>query len=275
MGTELESISGAMGMIARKISQRNGSKMPLTTLTRLEREQMIADLSNKEPGTLTGMTCSECLNRGYFYRVREDGSRYTEECRCMTRRRNIDRLERSGLSDMVKRYTFKTWDKTGREQKAAYDVAMSFCNDPSGWLVVAGKPGTGKTHLCTAVCVEMMRREYDTRYIMWRDFAVTAKATVNDADGYARLLDPVKTAKVLYLDDFFKTGKGQDPTTADVNLAFEILNHRYNDSRLITIISTEYTVERMMDIDEAVGSRIYERSRRFYLPMCGENWRTK
>lgn len=193
----------------------------------------------------------------------------------MSRRRNIERLEKSGLANMVNRYTFRTWKQDGAEQKAAYSAAMEFCKDPSGWFVVSGNPGTGKTHLCTAVCVEMMRKGYDTRYVMWRDFAVMAKAAVNDGYEYEKIVEPVKKVKVLYLDDFFKTGKGQEPTTADVNLAFEVLNHRYNDSKLITIISTEYSLERMMDIDEAVGSRIYERCKRFYLPMNGENWRTK
>lgn len=193
----------------------------------------------------------------------------------MIRRRNLERLEKSGLKDMTRRYTFKTWQQTGPEQVAAYQTATAFCQNPSGWLVVSGRPGTGKTHLCTAVCVEMMRNSLSVRYVMWRDFVVQAKAALNDGEEYDRLLGPLKKEKVLYLDDFFKTGKGTDPTTADVNLAFELLNYRYNDSKLITIISTEYSLERMMEIDEAVGSRIYERSKRFYLPMQRENWRTK
>lgn len=192
----------------------------------------------------------------------------------MVRRRNLQRLELSGLSDMVRRYTFKTWQQETPEQAAAYKMAKRFCENPSGWFVVSGNPGTGKTHLCTAVCVEMIRENLPVRYIMWRDFAVKAKSVVNDSEEYDRIVNPIKNIKVLYLDDFFKTGKGQEPTTADVNLAFEILNHRYNDTKLITIISTELSVERMMDIDEAVGSRIYERSKQYYLPMRGQNWRT-
>lgn len=276
METELEPISGAAALLAEKIALRSGSKTPLTTLqSRVERERYLADLSNKKPGTLTGMNCSECLNRGYFHRVREDGSRYTEECKCMIHRKNLERLEKSGLRDMTRRYTFKKWEQTGPEQIAAYSTAMAFCQNPNGWLVVSGRPGTGKTHICTAVCVEMMRNSLSVRYVMWREFATNGKSMVNESEEYKQLMEPLKKAKVLYIDDFFKTGNGQDPTTADVNLAFELLNYRYNDSKLITIISTEYSLERMMEIDEAVGSRIYERSKRFYLPMQGENWRTK
>ena len=72
--------------------------------------------------------------------------------------------------------------------------------------------------------------------------------------------------QVLYIDDLFKIGKGQDgrkqrPTSADVNLAFEILNYRYNKPTCITIISSELYAEDILDIDEAIGSRIYERAK--------------
>ena len=119
-----------------------------------------------------------------------------------------------------------------------------------------------------------MERGIDTRYMLWKDASVQAKAAVNDEAEYRRLVEPLKRIKCLYIDDFFKIGKGQEPTTGDVNLAFEILNSRYNDSGKITIISTERDMEKLLEIDEAVGSRIYERSKDFYLSLAGKsNWR--
>ena len=119
-----------------------------------------------------------------------------------------------------------------------------------------------------------MKKGLETRYALWRDMSVQAKALVNDREKYQKLVDPLKRVRCLYIDDLFKTGKGQVPTTGDVNLAFEILNIRYNDSRKITIISTELDIEQILSVDEAVGSRIYERSKRFYLCFNGKkNWR--
>ena len=40
--------------------------------------------------------------------------------------------------------------------------------------------------------------------------------------------------------------------------AFEILNYRYNNKKLITIISTEQSIDNIIEFDEALGSRIYE-----------------
>ena len=70
---------------------------------------------------------------------------------------------------------------------------------------------------------------------------------------YSRLLTPFKTVPVLYIDDLFKTEAGKLPTTADVNIAFEIINHRYINPDYITVISTEKTMDELIAIDEAVA----------------------
>ena len=69
----------------------------------------------------------------------------------------------------------------------------------------------------------------------------------------------LKTAPVLYIDDLFKGA--ERPTQGDLNIAFELLNYRYNDERLYTIISTEKLLDELIAIDEAIGSRIAERSK--------------
>ena len=62
-------------------------------------------------------------------------------------------------------------------------------------------------------------------------------------------------------------------TDADINLAFEILNARYNDPMLRTVISSELPVEKILAIDEAVGGRIVERARGFICKAPPENYR--
>ena len=46
-------------------------------------------------------------------------------------------------------------------------------------------------------------------------------------------------------------------TESDINIMFEIINYRYLNSKAI-IISSELTQDRLLDFDEAVGSRIIE-----------------
>ena len=57
-------------------------------------------------------------------------------------------------------------------------------------------------------------------------------------------MDKLKKVKVLYIDDFFKGGI----TDADFRLAFEIINARYNDKGLRTIISSEVKIKDLMKI---------------------------
>lgn len=246
----------------------------LQSMTQIELSRMRADSLNRVPGSLDGYDCPECLNRGYFHRVDDQGRSYLDECRCMTIRRSQERMRKSGLEDMLSRYTLDNWQEQEPWQQKAKELVLRFMSRPQGWLLASGRPGTGKTHLCTCLCGGLIKNGVETRYALWRDMSVQAKAAVNDEASYRRIVEPLKKVRCLYIDDLFKTGKGQEPTTGDVNLAFEILNARYNDSKKITIISTERSVEDLLSIDEAVGSRIYERSKNFYICLSGKkNWR--
>jgi DNA replication protein DnaC len=231
---------------------------------------------NRRPGGLAGKDCPECLNKGQIMIAYEDGSTAIRECGCMSWRRSVNRLERSGLKELVQRCRFDTFQAQESWQQEAKKTAEGYAADPAGrWFLATGRPGSGKTHLCVAICRELMLRGAEVRYMLWRDTVTRLKAVVNDAQEYARLMEPLKRVQVLYIDDLFKTGKGQAPTAADANVAFELLNARYVSREKLTILSTERSIEEMMDIDEAVGSRIYERSRGCGIALEGEgkNWR--
>ena len=83
---------------------------------------------------------------------------------------------------------------------------------------------------------------------------------------------------MLYVDDFLKTRNGALPTDGDINLAFEIINARYNNRALRTIFSGERGLNEIMELDEAMGSRIYQRCGKYKLKIGwgeGRNYRTR
>ena len=134
----------------------------------------------------------------------------------------------------------------------------------NGRIFITGN--SGKTHICTAICREFLLAGKQVVYMLWRDDIVKLKGFVNDAEAYEPLIDRFKKADVLYIDDLFKTGKTTDqtmqkPTPADINAAFEIVNYRYNNPELLTIISSELSEDELLDIDEAIGGRIFERAK--------------
>ena len=222
---------------------------------------MQVDAMNDVVGKLGGYDCPDCKNKGFVYFVR-DGNTICRMCKCADIRDSINRVSKSGLSDMLSQYTFSRYDVQEPWQLTVKKLAMSFVNDNEGkWLFVGGQVGSGKTHICTAVVGELINQHKSARYMLWRDDAVKLKACVNDDVGYAKIMNPLKTADVLYIDDMFKTKQNAQPTPADVNIAFELLNYRYCNPRLVTIISCELSVMDMIDIDEAVGSRIYQRTK--------------
>ena len=129
------------------------------------------------------------------------------------------------------------------------------------WYFAGGQVGCGKTHICTAILHELIKVNLGCKYMAWKNESVELKALVNQHQEYHEKLMEICNANVLYIDDFWKTQQGEKPTKADVNLAFQIINHRYQNKKYVTIISCEYTVKELMNIDEAVGSRIFERSK--------------
>ena len=229
--------------------------------------QFQVDGYNSNAGTLDLIDCPKCLNRG-DYAVAEDGHFVIKECSCMTKRRAMRRMKRSGLEDVISRYTFASYQAQEDWQKQAKELCERYTREPNGWLVISGNSGTGKTHLCTAVCGALIKQGKDVRYFLWRTQAPTLKALANSVD-YESAVRPWKEVKVLYIDDFLKG----TITDADINLAFDLLNARYNRTDLITIISSEQTIEDILSRDEALGSRIYERLGVYIKTVGKKNWR--
>ncbi len=245
--------------------------------------QMQLKWLSETPGLLEGYDCLTCLNRGDIPFIR-NGAIVVRECACMSKRRALWRIERSGLKDLISKCTFDNYKTPETWQRKAKELARKFAADPAGsWFAALGAVGSGKTHLCTAICCDLINTGYDTRYMLWKDEARQLKAAVNADEEYGRLIRPLQTVRVLYIDDFWKTrinddtGRYEQPTQADINLAFEIINARYIDRKLITLISSERTCQELLNIDQAVGSRIAERSRGYCIDLEGDgkNWRLK
>lgn len=211
---------------------------------------------NNSTGDMKHYDCPKCKNRGYVA-VIEDGEMRMAYCSCRVIRLSRRLLAESGINED---YTLENYKPKDEWQKRILKAAQNYTLNPQGWFYMGGQVGSGKTHICTGIVRKLIDVGNEARYMRWRDDSTKIKASIKCPEDYSNLIEPLKTVKVLYIDDFWKTTSGE-PTTADVNLAFEILNARYNNKELITIVSSEYYADELMDIDEAVGSRIYERAK--------------
>lgn len=249
-------------------------------------EQRKVDVFNFRPGNLPGPDCKKCRNKGCVMRI-VDGYKVISDCECMPARRSIALMRKSGLGELLDRCTFDTYQTQFPWQESAKTMAIDYTTNPDGrWFVASGCSGSGKTHLCTAICGEFLRAGMGVRYMLWVDESRRLKSSVNDNAEYLQMIEPIKTVKVLYIDDLFKprteddryTGKRRRVTATgpDITLAYEILNDRLMHSDLLTIISTELSLDDIMGLDVALGSRIYQKSKGSYICMTGEkNWRLR
>lgn len=233
---------------------------------------------NSLPGKLTGYDCPLCLNRGVIYHVQE-GALVAADCSCREIREGLRREAQSGLGDLLKRHTFPSYQTPQPWQKRAKELAQQYAAAPQGWFVAAGVSGSGKTHLCTAICGELHKQGRAVIYRTWRETARQLKAAALDGEERARLLRPLLEADVLYIDDFLKTAGGRAPSPADVELALDILGPRYN-RQAVTLLSTELSMEGILNLDQALGSRIFEMTgagSRFLEVQAGpeRNWRLR
>ena len=124
--------------------------------------------------------------------------------------------------------------------------------------------GTGKTHLAIALTMNLLNKGIPVKYFSYRDEVSKIKQSVTDKENYQRELDRWKNCRVLFIDDLFK-GK---ITESDINIMFEIINHRYLNYKPI-IVTSEYNIAAIDDIDQAIASRIYEMSKEHFNEMGG------
>lgn len=256
----------------QEILARFGSATMSNPLSPRDYEQFKVDGLNDAVGNRheeDGYECKICKNKAFVAKLVEnpDGS-YSHcftDCKCAEIRRSIMRMKRSGLKDIIRDYTFEKFIDSEPWQQSVKAAAVEYSQNPEGWFFLGGQSGSGKTHLCTAICRKFLLDGMRVQYMLWRDDVVKLKQLVNDPE-YGQVIDRYKSADVLYIDDLFKTGKAADntiqkPTGGDVNIAFEIINYRYNNPKMLTIISSELSEDELCEIDEATGGRIFERAK--------------
>lgn len=172
------------------------------------------------------------------------------------------RMKRSGLENLLQKYRFESFVVNEEWQRNIKSKAERFAAGNGLLFFIGGQSGSGKTHLCTAIARELLYAGHELRYILWRDESVKLKAAISDDEKYQSLIGELKSINVLYIDDFLKVPIGRDeskPTSADLALALEIINNRYN-AKKTTILSSEWNIKDIIGFDEALGGRIYEMS---------------
>ena len=227
------------------------------------------DQSSKE--SAPEYRCSECMDSGWIDVWDENGNRFARKCACRIAREAESRLQESGLAEAVQQQTFDSFRTDNALQAHMKRIAQEYLvtlfdrwDEPRRpWMYYGGNPGSGKTHICTAVCGEILRHNIGVKYMQWTTESKRLKFSGNEI--FEDALDEYINPTVLYIDDLLKQKYTENPvfTEADIRIAFSILNARYLMNKP-TIISSEWDlIDQLLPADEGVFSRVYERAKEF------------
>jgi len=172
----------------------------------------------------------------------------------------VERLRALGNLDALAHMTFDTFVPEGHglppqkqeNLRHAYETARAFAENPSGWLLIKGGYGCGKTHLAAAIANRCVERGQPVLFVTVPDLLDHLRATYGPASTvtYDERFEQVRTAPVLILDDLGT----EAPTSWAQEKLFQILNYRYN-ARLPTVITTNHELE---EIPLRIRSRLVD-----------------
>jgi DNA replication protein DnaC len=194
-------------------------------------------------------------------------------CECRELRLSESILESSGINEEFRKKTFDNFDYSiDLQLTEAFAKAKNYCynfekikDTRRNSIIFMGQVGSGKTHLSIAIANNLMKNSIGVVYMPYRDTITRIKQSILDEENYNRELKRYKEAKVLLIDDLFKG----NITKSDINIMFELINYRYLTNKPI-IVSTEKLLDDLIEIDEAIGSRIIEMSKEYLVEIKGK-----
>lgn len=197
---------------------------------------------------------------------------FSRPCRCMKVAYSKHLLEACGLDKLAERCTFSSYTPREEWQQGVKEKALEYAaNWRRSSFFISGPTGCGKTHICTAICNTAVLEGASLRYFRWVEDGTRLKSLITDATAYEREVDALAACDLLYIDDLFKT----DCSSADLRLAYEVINSRYIAGKPV-VISSERSLPYIGGLKgkdgEAIAGRIFELcgKGRFCLAIAGD-----
>ena len=200
--------------------------------------------------------CPVCAEAARAVREAEEAERETQE----RQSRMEARLNKSGIPQRYRAKNFASYVANSDKQEKALSVAMEFASNfkehsEKGTVIVfSGLPGTGKSHLATAIGQEVMR----TNTVLYTS-AIDAVRMIRDtwrkdsAKTESQVLNELATIDLLILDEVGV----QYGTEAEQVSLFDIIDKRYRDLMPMILLTNLNTG----GMKSFLGDRSYDRLR--------------
>lgn len=220
--------------------------------------------------------CSSCKDTGFQIIQQLNAQPVIKECSCRNRERLRVEWQESGFNILCDDLTLGKFDsERNKVSKRMKEIAVQFIEDFEGIqfnnnnsIAFLGEPGTGKTHICIGISLELLKKGFRPVYFPYRDcMDEMIDLRISDKGKYENRLSKYQKCNILFLDDVFKGGY----TEAEIKLLFKIVNYRYIN-RLPIIVSSECLSNDLLQIDRAIGSRVIEMTKDRVLDIVGEEY---
>jgi DNA replication protein DnaC len=219
--------------------------------------------------TLGDPNCPHCGGVGYVrtdYPLGHEKFGKLESCVCRVKdvaegARN--RLFALSNLDRLSHLTFENFNPSGNKkakfmtpQEAeslheAYVISENFAKVQTGWLLLEGGYGCGKTHLAAAIANYSVNHGIPTLFITVPDLLDSLRFAYADPETtFEQRFEEIRNAKLLIMDDFGT----QNATGWAQEKLFQIINYRYTN-KLPTVITTNLMLD---EIEGRIRSRLQD-----------------
>lgn len=196
-----------------------------------------------------------------------------KRCECVPLKQMRNLMKSSQITDDFRRLTFEKYETEGKSEALisskliAQDYATNFMEIEkrrSNSIALVGQVGSGKTHLLCAVSNHLLTNGIGVIYFPFVEGMNNLKSNFDELESK---LERLKKARVLFIDDLFK-GR-ERPTAWQIETTFALVNYRYLN-HLPILLTSEKDFNSLVDIDEALGSRLFEMSRGYRMELVGQ-----
>ena len=210
--------------------------------------------------------CPICGGIGYLRQdlpITDPGFGKLILCSCRERsraRQDQVRLYRLSNLDAFKDMTFDSFKTTGRigmgetqthSLELAFNQSRQYAQNLSGWLLLTGGYGCGKTHLAAAVANFVVAFGVPTLFLTVPDLLDWLRYSYDSTEtSFESRFEEIRSVRLLVLDDLGT----QNATPWSEEKLYQIINHRYM-LKLPTIITTNLD---LIELDGRVRSRLQD-----------------
>lgn len=202
-------------------------------MEKLSFDNMMAKINElKAKAPKANCKCNVCNDTGYIITPQVNMQPIIKECMCRQKRRLKAEWQERGFNADCNELTLSKFDgNRNRVSKKMKSISEDYISNYEGIqfeknnsIAFLGEPGTGKTHICIAIALELLKKGFKPVYFPYRDcIDMLIDLRISNKAKYDFKLSKYQKCNILFLDDVFKCGY----TDAELRLLYKIVNYRY------------------------------------------------